>query len=111
MITELAVERVEFTCGHCWHGWSAEYDVLRHRDEDGTEHEQFSRDGIPVASPYSADGAPACPSCHRHWVGHLADRRVVPIPEGAAAAEPPAGHRRADGSSPAGGLLSTPSRG
>jgi hypothetical protein len=80
MITELAVERVEFTCGHCWHARSADYDVQHYRDDDGADWEYFSHDGIPVASPYSADGAPACPECHRHWVGHLAARRLIPLP-------------------------------
>ncbi|MDH6125668.1 hypothetical protein [Kitasatospora sp. GP82] len=81
MITELAVERVEFTCGHCWHSWSADYDVQHYRDEEGNDWEYFSHDGIPVASPYSPDGAPACPGCHRHWVGHLTARRLVPLPD------------------------------
>ncbi|MEU6237917.1 hypothetical protein [Kitasatospora sp. NPDC047058] len=79
MITELAVERVEFTCGHCWHPWSADYDVQHVRDEDGTDWEYFSLNGIPVTSPYVPDGAQACPECHRHWVGHLAARRLVPL--------------------------------
>lgn len=83
MITELAVERVEFTCGHCWHPWSADYDVLHYRDEDGADWEYFSRDGNPVPAPYSVEGAPACPQCHSgHWVGHLAARRLVPLPSG-----------------------------
>ncbi|MFJ3791567.1 hypothetical protein [Kitasatospora sp. NPDC090091] len=79
MITELAVERVEFICGHCWHQWSADFDLQHVRDEDGTDWEYFSLNGIPVASPYSPDGAQACPECHRHWVGHLAARRLVPL--------------------------------
>lgn len=37
MITELAVERAELTCGHCWHKWSADHDVQYHRDEYGDE--------------------------------------------------------------------------
>ncbi|MFD0395601.1 hypothetical protein ACFQ3Z_40050 [Streptomyces nogalater] len=51
MITELAVERVEFTCGHCWHSWSADYDVQYYRDENGDEWEYFTRDGDGVPSP------------------------------------------------------------
>ncbi|MFD0331782.1 hypothetical protein ACFQZC_35575 [Streptacidiphilus monticola] len=52
MITELAVERVEFACGHCWHQWSVDFDVQQWRDEEnGEEWEYFSRDGIPAASP------------------------------------------------------------
>lgn len=86
MITELAVERVEFTCGRCWHRWSTDYDVQHHRsDEDGRDWEYFSRDGIPVDSPYTPEGAPPCPQCGlRHWVGHLVARRLIPIPPGGA---------------------------
>ncbi|MFI9819579.1 hypothetical protein ACIHFC_03735 [Streptomyces sp. NPDC052013] len=82
MITELAVERVEFTCGHCWHKWSADYDVQYYRDDNGDEWEYFTRDGIAVSSPYDLQGAPACPICGRHWVGRLIARRPVPVPPG-----------------------------
>lgn len=82
MITELAVERVEFTCGHCWSQWQADYDLQHYREEDGTEWEYFSLDGTPTPSPYTQDGARPCPDCHRHWVGHLAARRLVPLPAG-----------------------------
>ncbi len=82
MITELTMERVEFTCGHCWHRWTADYCVRHYQDEDGTDREDFSQHGLPAPSPYSADGAPACPECHRHWVGHLVGRRLeAPPPE------------------------------
>ncbi|PZT70694.1 hypothetical protein DN402_33365 [Streptomyces sp. SW4] len=84
MITELAVERVEFTCGHCWHKWSVDYDVQSYRDEQGQEWEYFTRDGHPVPSPYDAAGAPPCPLCGRRWVGRLAARRPVPVAPGAA---------------------------
>ncbi|CQR62935.1 hypothetical protein ACFY4K_10870 [Streptomyces leeuwenhoekii] len=79
MITELAVERVEFTCGSCWHRWSADYDVQRHLDGQGQEWEYFSRDNAAVASPYTPEGAPPCPYCGRHWVGRLTARRPVPL--------------------------------
>lgn len=83
MIIELAVERAEFTCGHCWHQWSLDYDVQHYRDdEDGREWEYFSRDGIPVDSPYTPAGAPPCPECGRHWVGRILARRLIPIPPG-----------------------------
>ncbi|MFD8592605.1 hypothetical protein ACFV1B_24190 [Streptomyces sp. NPDC059637] len=82
MITELAVERVEFTCGHCWTRWSADYDVQHYQDDRGADWEYFSRDGVPVASPYTPEGAPACPLCGRHWVGRLQARRPVPVPGG-----------------------------
>ncbi|MFE9421506.1 hypothetical protein ACFYNO_00935 [Kitasatospora sp. NPDC006697] len=81
MITELALEHVEFTCGHCWHQWAADYEVLHYRDEDGADWESFSKAGIPTGSPYETAGAPACPQCHRHWVGHLAERHLLPLPE------------------------------
>jgi hypothetical protein len=82
VITELAVERVEFTCGHCWHRWSVDYDVQRYRDEHGQEWEAFHRDNVGVASPYTPDGAPPCPSCTRRWIGRLVARRPVPLPGG-----------------------------
>lgn len=82
MITELAVERVEFTCGHCWHKWSVDYDVQHYRDENGDEWEYFTRDGDGVASPYEPQGAPPCPICGRRWVGRLAARRPIPVPPG-----------------------------
>jgi hypothetical protein len=84
MITELAVERVEFTCGHCWHKWSVDYDVQYYRDEDGHEWEYFTRDGQSVSSPYEPQGAPPCPICGRRWVGRLMARRSVPLPPGPA---------------------------
>ncbi|GAA2803423.1 hypothetical protein GCM10010441_30200 [Kitasatospora paracochleata] len=79
MITELAVERVEFTCGQCWHHWMAEYDVQHIQDDDGGDWERYAHDGIGTASPYTADGAPPCPECGRHWVGHLVARRLMPV--------------------------------
>ncbi|MFC6595072.1 hypothetical protein [Kitasatospora paranensis] len=85
MITELAVERVEFTCGQCWHHWTVDYDVQHYRDDDGADWELFSHDGIGAASPYTADGGAPCPGCGRHWVGHLAARRLVPPAPGGAA--------------------------
>ncbi|GEC09188.1 hypothetical protein SSP24_68430 [Streptomyces spinoverrucosus] len=79
MITELAVERVEFTCGHCWFTWSVDYGVQYHRDDNGAEWEYFTRDGEAVTSPYDPQGAPPCPYCGRHWVGRLAARRPIPV--------------------------------
>lgn len=86
MITELAVERVAFTCGHCWHRWSLDYDVQHYQDEHGEDWEYFSRDGIGVASPYTPDGAPPCPHCGRRWLGQLLARRPIPLPPGTAEA-------------------------
>ncbi|WP_078988038.1 hypothetical protein [Streptomyces sp. XY332] len=82
MITEMALERVEFTCGRCWHDWSIDYDVQQYSDEDGA-WEYFSRDGIPVPSPYTPAGASPCPVCGRHWVGRLLARRLIPAAPGA----------------------------
>jgi hypothetical protein len=84
MITELAIERVEFTCGHCWYKWSVDYDVQGYRDDDGNEWEYFTRDGIGVPSPYEPEGAPPCPECGRRWVGRLAARRPAPVAPGTA---------------------------
>lgn len=83
MITEMALERVEFTCGQCWHDWSIDYDVQQYSDEGGT-WEYFSHDGILVSSPYTPAGASPCPVCGRHWVGRLLARRLIPAAPGAA---------------------------
>jgi hypothetical protein len=83
MITELAVERVEFICGSCWHRWSVDYDVQRYRDALDAEWEVFYRDNIAVPSPYTPQGAPPCEHCGRRWVGRLVARRPVPLPGGA----------------------------
>ncbi|MEU8033300.1 hypothetical protein AB0C13_32545 [Streptomyces sp. NPDC049099] len=80
MITELAVERVEFTCGSCWHRWSVDYDVQRYRDALDAEWEVFYRDNTAVPSPYTPQGAPPCEHCGRRWVGRLVARRPVPLP-------------------------------
>ena len=80
MITELAVERVEFTCGTCWHRWSVDYDVQRYRDALDAEWEYFYRDNTAVPSPYTPAGAPPCEHCGRRWVGRLVARRPVPLP-------------------------------
>jgi len=71
VITELSLERVEFTCGHCWNQWSLDYDVQRYRDEAGRDWEYFYLDGVAVNSPYSTEGALRCPVCGRRWVGHI----------------------------------------
>ncbi|WP_405010861.1 hypothetical protein [Kitasatospora sp. NBC_01539] len=84
MITELAVERVEFTCGQCWHHWSVDFEVQHYQDDDGTDWEYFSHDGIGATSPYTPDGGAPCPECGRHWVGHLVARRLVPVAPGPA---------------------------
>ncbi|MBL1094019.1 MULTISPECIES: hypothetical protein [Streptomyces] len=82
MITELALERVTFTCGHCWHEWSTDYDVSRYRDGEGHDWEYFSHDGVTVVSPYTTAGALPCPQCGRRWIGRLLARRPIPTPPG-----------------------------
>jgi hypothetical protein len=84
MITELAVERVEFTCGHCWRQWTVDYDVQHYSDNDGQDWEYFSLDGRPAESPYAPRGAQPCPGCGRHWVGRILARRPVSTPPGLA---------------------------
>jgi hypothetical protein len=79
VITELAVERVEFTCGACWHRWSVDYDAQRYLDGRGDEWEYFYRDNTAVPSPYTPEGAPPCAHCGRRWVGRLVARRPVPL--------------------------------
>lgn len=82
MIIELALERVEFTCGHCWNQWSTDFDVQHYRDEDGSDWEYFSRDGVAVESPYTPAGAAYCPQCGHRWVGRILARRLIPVPPG-----------------------------
>jgi hypothetical protein len=82
VLTELALERVEFTCGRCWRQWSTDYDVQHYRDDDGRSWEYFFQDGIAVGSPYTPEGAPPCPECGRHWVGHIVARRQIPTASG-----------------------------
>ncbi|MEK0098967.1 hypothetical protein WDA79_10795 [Streptomyces sp. A475] len=79
MITELAVERIDFTCGACWHRWSVDYDVQRYRDALDAEWEHFYRDNTAVPSPYTPAGAPPCEHCGRRWVGRLVARRPIPV--------------------------------
>ncbi|WP_063770725.1 hypothetical protein [Streptacidiphilus carbonis] len=98
MITELAVERVEFTCGHCWRQWSCDYDAQRYTDQDGHEWEYFGLDGRAAESPYTPRGAQACPGCGHRWVGRVLARRPVPTPPGLSerpreAVNDPIGHR------------------
>lgn len=93
MITELAVERVEFTCGSCWHRWSVDYDVQRYLDDHGDEWEYFYRDNTAIPSPYTPQGAPPCES-GRRWGGRLVARRPVPL---SGDADVPRDHVPADG--------------
>src|SRR5690606_28607618 len=75
VITELAVERVAFTCGACGHRWSVDYDVQRYLDGHGDEWEYFHRDNTVVPSPYVPENAPACARCGHRETGRLVARR------------------------------------
>ncbi|MFG2908443.1 hypothetical protein ACGF13_25675 [Kitasatospora sp. NPDC048286] len=61
MITELALERTEFTCGHRRRQWSTGYDIRHYHHDDGREWEYSSRDGTPADPPYTPEGAPPRP--------------------------------------------------
>jgi hypothetical protein len=80
MITDIAVERVEFRCpkGH-WQT-SVDYHVVLYTDAAGDTWEVFSVDGVPTPSPYYVDGAPLCPVCHRAVPGRPVWRRFIPLP-------------------------------
>jgi hypothetical protein len=83
VITELGVERVEFTCGRCWTEWSIDFDVQHYQNDDG-DWEYFSCDGVAAQSPYTPAGARPCPNCGHRWVGRVIARRSVPVPPGPA---------------------------
>ncbi|MDG9718501.1 hypothetical protein [Streptomyces sp. DH24] len=80
MITELAVERVAFTCGTCAHRWSVDHDVQRYLDGHGDEWEYFHRDNTSVPSPYTPDGAPPSEQCGAPTTARLTARRPGPHP-------------------------------
>ena len=82
MITDIAVERVEFRCPESHWQSVVDYDVVLYVDADGTTWEFFSVDGVSAPSPYTADGAPLCPICHRVVVGTPVARRYIPVPPG-----------------------------
>ncbi len=82
MITDIAVERVEFRCPESHWQSDVDYDVVTYADADGAEFEFYSTDGVPTLSPYTIDGAPLCPVCHRALVGTPVARRLIPVPPG-----------------------------
>ncbi|MDQ3763645.1 MAG: hypothetical protein M3460_19085 [Actinomycetota bacterium] len=61
MITDIAVERVEFRCPKSHWQSVVDYDVVLYADAEGDTWEFFSVDGVPTLSPYTVDGAPLCP--------------------------------------------------
>ncbi|MEU9041056.1 MULTISPECIES: hypothetical protein [unclassified Kitasatospora] len=81
MITELALECVEFTRGHCRHLRSIDYDVRQYHD-DGTTREYFSRDDTAPASPGAPSAAMTRPGCGRCRAGRIAAHRPTAIPPG-----------------------------
>lgn len=83
MIVDIAVERVVFRCPESHWCTEAEYDVVIYVDAVGDTWEFFSLDGLPTPSPYTVDGAPFCPRCHRAVPGHPTARRFIPVPPSA----------------------------
>lgn len=82
MITDIAVERVEFRCPDSHWQSMVDYDVVLYLDADGDTWEFFSVDGVPTPSPYTIDGARFCPVCHRAVPGKPVARRFIPVPPG-----------------------------
>jgi len=82
VITDIAVERVEFRCPESHWQSVVDYDVVVYVDAEGDAWEFYSKDGVPSLSPYTVDGAPLCPVCHRVVVGTPVARRLIPGPPG-----------------------------
>jgi hypothetical protein len=82
VITDIAVERVEFRCPESHWQSVVDYDVVLYVDAEGDTWEFFSVNGVPTPSPYTLDGAPLCPLCHRVVVGTPVARRFIPVPPG-----------------------------
>lgn len=82
MITDIAVERVEFRCPDSRWQSVVDYDVVVYVDADGATWEFFSVNGVLTPSPYTIDGAPLCPVCHRAVPGNPVARRFIPVPPG-----------------------------
>jgi hypothetical protein len=82
VITDIAVERVEFRCPDSHWQSVVDYDVVLYVDADGATWEFYSVNGIPAPSPYTIDGAPLCPVCHRAVPGSPVARRFIPVPPG-----------------------------
>ena len=74
---ELLVEEFLFTCAHCAHAWSVEYDVQHVEDGHGHECDYFFLHHHPSADP-TAPQAVTCPACQstqvRREAGHAARR-------------------------------------
>lgn len=67
MLSETHVEQYAFTCVHCRHHWTAEYEVRHVEDGRGHEHDYYLRGGLPVATP-TVQGGASCPRCGAQWV-------------------------------------------
>jgi len=62
MLKELAVTRFRFTCAHCGHNWTVDYDVQHVEDGHGQAWDYYSLNGSPVTAP-TAPGVVRCPAC------------------------------------------------
>jgi hypothetical protein len=62
VITDIAVEWVEFRCPDSHWQSVVDYDVVVYVDADGATWEFFSVNGVLTPSPYTIDGAP-CALC------------------------------------------------
>ena len=75
---ELLVEEFLFTCAHCAHAWSVEYDVQHVEDGHGHECDYFFLHQHPSADPKGPQDV-TCPACHSTQVGaKLITQRAVP---------------------------------
>ncbi|WP_214370007.1 hypothetical protein [Pseudonocardia sp. H11422] len=81
MISEIALDTVEFRCPWAHPGSSGEYHVVHYEDAEGGDYEFFSVRGVPVPSPYTLDGAPVCPDCGVLVPGRLIARRYLEMPD------------------------------
>lgn len=90
MNCEHGLEIYRFTCRHCQHTWSTEYQVRYATDCEGSQWTVYCRNGASTESP-TAD-AIMCPSCHHTGVhAHLTARHDLPLPgQATPRARPPA---------------------
>ncbi|HVV12063.1 hypothetical protein [Amycolatopsis sp.] len=77
MICEYGMETYRFTCHHCDHTWTIEYQVRYATDSEGSPWTFHYREGSPAASPVA--GTIVCDHCrHTHVGAHLDARRYLP---------------------------------
>lgn len=81
MLKELAVTRFRFTCAHCEHNWTVDYDVQHVEDGHGQAWDYYSLSGSPVTAP-TAPGVVRCAACGAHRVHvELIATRDIPLVE------------------------------